>query len=209
MRSRSESLIAGVCGGIGEYFSVDPVIVRLIFILLGLTTWGVGLLIYGVLWLIMPRATEPDPLFADEAMLDAHAQLPQPGRAQPFEQQDADKPVYTEVRRAQPTVSQTRPPAPPRTLQPGSGFPEGEPVSPLPSEPPMTGETTVLQTIPPPAAEAAPEQTPARPRRRGALLGILLVGVGLAGAASAFNIPASLAFPLILIAVGVMMLRRK
>ena len=40
-------------------------------------------------------------------------------------------------------------------------------------------------------------------------LGILLVGVGLAGAASAFNLPASLAFPLILIAVGVMLLRRK
>ena len=55
MRSRTEVIIAGVCGGLGEYFGLDPVIVRLIFVLVTLTT-GLGFIVYPVLWLVMPRA---------------------------------------------------------------------------------------------------------------------------------------------------------
>jgi phage shock protein C len=52
MRSRTDKVIAGVAGGIGQYLAVDPVIVRLAFVALCFT--GVGVLLYPVLWLIMP-----------------------------------------------------------------------------------------------------------------------------------------------------------
>jgi phage shock protein C len=52
MRSRTEKIIAGVAGGIGQYLAVDPVLVRLAFVALCFT--GVGILLYPVLWLIMP-----------------------------------------------------------------------------------------------------------------------------------------------------------
>src|SRR2546428_3273110 len=57
-RSRTEVIIAGVCGGLAEYFGIDPVIVRLIFVLVTLTT-GIGVLLYPVLWLVMPKAEQP------------------------------------------------------------------------------------------------------------------------------------------------------
>ncbi len=43
VRSRNDKMIAGVCGGIARYFNIDPVIVRLIFVLSvflgGVATW--------------------------------------------------------------------------------------------------------------------------------------------------------------------------
>ena len=52
-RSNSDRTIAGVCGGLGEYFGIDSTIVRLIFVLLALFG-GHGLLIYLILLLVMP-----------------------------------------------------------------------------------------------------------------------------------------------------------
>jgi phage shock protein C len=52
-RSRQDRLLGGVCGGLGQYFGIDPVIVRLAFVLL-LTT-GIGLLAYLVLWIVVPE----------------------------------------------------------------------------------------------------------------------------------------------------------
>ena len=54
-RSRSDRMIAGVCSGIAHYVGIDPVIVRLIFILMGLPGGVPGTLIYLILWIIMPR----------------------------------------------------------------------------------------------------------------------------------------------------------
>jgi phage shock protein C len=54
MRSRSDQMIAGVCGGLAQYLNLDPVFVRLGFVVL-LFASGVGLPIYIVLWLIMPE----------------------------------------------------------------------------------------------------------------------------------------------------------
>lgn len=57
-RSNSEKVLAGVCGGLGEYFSVDPVWFRIGFVVLALGG-GSGVLIYLVLWLIVqPRPDE-------------------------------------------------------------------------------------------------------------------------------------------------------
>ncbi len=54
-RSRSDRMVAGVCAGLAEYFNIDPVLVRLVFVLLALAG-GPGVLLYIVLWIIMPEA---------------------------------------------------------------------------------------------------------------------------------------------------------
>jgi len=60
-RSRSESMIAGLAGGLANYFNVDPVLVRLAFVGAGFLTGIVpGLLAYVVGWIIVPL--EPLPL---------------------------------------------------------------------------------------------------------------------------------------------------
>lgn len=53
-RNTSEAMLAGVASGLGEYFSIDPIIVRLIFVLTTLTS-GIGIPIYLLLWILMPR----------------------------------------------------------------------------------------------------------------------------------------------------------
>jgi phage shock protein C len=59
MRSESDKMIAGVCGGIAAYLGIDPVFVRLAFLLL-LFASGIGLLLYVVLMLIMPSESSLD-----------------------------------------------------------------------------------------------------------------------------------------------------
>lgn len=53
-RSRTNRIIAGVAGGLGEYFDIDPTLVRVIFILLSVFHGG-GVIIYLILWLIVPE----------------------------------------------------------------------------------------------------------------------------------------------------------
>lgn len=52
-RSRTDSVIGGVCGGLAEYFNVDAVIVRVIAVLL-FFSGGVGFIGYLILWLVVP-----------------------------------------------------------------------------------------------------------------------------------------------------------
>ncbi len=54
LRSRSERMIAGVCGGLAAYFNIDPLIVRLGFALLAMMN-GVGIMLYLLLWLLLPN----------------------------------------------------------------------------------------------------------------------------------------------------------
>jgi phage shock protein C len=56
-RSANDRVVAGVCGGIAEYLSVDPRLVRIAFVI-G-TLWGIGLLVYIVLALILPVQDYP------------------------------------------------------------------------------------------------------------------------------------------------------
>ena len=53
-RSKKSKMLAGVCGGIAEYFEIDPVLVRLLFVLL-LFMGLVGIIIYLVAWLLIPE----------------------------------------------------------------------------------------------------------------------------------------------------------
>jgi phage shock protein C len=53
--SDTDRKIGGVCGGIGEYFDKDPTLIRIIFILFILFSFGFGILAYLAMWLIMPK----------------------------------------------------------------------------------------------------------------------------------------------------------
>ena len=52
--SSTDKKIGGVCGGLAEYFNIDPLIVRLAFVALVLG-WGSGGMLYLLLWLLAPR----------------------------------------------------------------------------------------------------------------------------------------------------------
>lgn len=56
-RSKKDRMIAGVCGGIAEYFGIDPVLVRLIALVLAVSGGG-GILAYLILWIVVPENPE-------------------------------------------------------------------------------------------------------------------------------------------------------
>lgn len=62
-RSASEAMVGGVAAGLGNYFKIDPTLVRLAFIVLTFVTGGAFILVYLALWLLIPTAgstaTEP------------------------------------------------------------------------------------------------------------------------------------------------------
>ena len=51
-RSDKNRVIAGVCGGLGEYFAIDPIIFRLLFLVFLFA--GFGILIYIIAWIFVP-----------------------------------------------------------------------------------------------------------------------------------------------------------
>ena len=52
-RSRTDRILGGVCGGLARYLGVDTVLVRLFFVLFAILA-GSGLLVYVLLWILMP-----------------------------------------------------------------------------------------------------------------------------------------------------------
>lgn len=56
-RSRTDRMIAGICGGLGEMFSIDATLIRLIFALIALFTAGTAILVYVLGWIIIPEAS--------------------------------------------------------------------------------------------------------------------------------------------------------
>lgn len=57
-RNPDQKILGGVCSGIGHYFNVDPVWIRILFIVL-VFFYGVSFLIYPILWIIIPKAVTP------------------------------------------------------------------------------------------------------------------------------------------------------
>lgn len=47
--------LGGVCGGLGEYLEKDPTLIRVIFVLIILFSFGFGVLAYLLMWLVIPR----------------------------------------------------------------------------------------------------------------------------------------------------------
>lgn len=60
-RSRTDRVIAGVCGGLGRYLGIDPVLLRIAFVLL-LVTGGAGFLLYVIAWIAIPEEAEGEDL---------------------------------------------------------------------------------------------------------------------------------------------------
>ncbi|MFF1372393.1 PspC domain-containing protein [Streptomyces virginiae] len=58
-RSKRDKVLAGVCGGLGRYFDLDPVVFRIVLGVLAITG-GVGLIFYGFAWLLLPQDGEED-----------------------------------------------------------------------------------------------------------------------------------------------------
>lgn len=61
LRSRKNRIFGGVCGGIGEYFEIDPNIVRLVWILISLAGVVPGVLLYLLAWIVLPEDEETEP----------------------------------------------------------------------------------------------------------------------------------------------------
>jgi phage shock protein PspC (stress-responsive transcriptional regulator) len=54
-RSRRHRIVAGVCGGLAEWLGLPPVLVRILFVLIGALPLLSGILVYAVLWLLIPE----------------------------------------------------------------------------------------------------------------------------------------------------------
>ena len=181
MRSRRDAVIAGVCGGLGEYFNIDPVIVRLIFVLATLTS-GIGFVLYPVLWLIMPKAPPGmPPAFPDTAQHTGNS-------GAVFTRQASEAQYARQARYGETSAySSSR----------GTVFADAPP------EPPNTGQTIDLR-LDPSMAPLSPPSAPAPVHRRRRLnwAGIVLIGLGLIFLAEQFGIDTDIVFPLLMIVVG-------
>ena len=56
-RSREHKMIAGVCGGLADWLGWDPTVVRILYVLASILSAAFpGILVYLVLWILMPKA---------------------------------------------------------------------------------------------------------------------------------------------------------
>ena len=53
--SNTNRKIGGVCGGLGEYFDKDPTLFRVLAILIALVSFGLGIIGYILIWLVIPK----------------------------------------------------------------------------------------------------------------------------------------------------------
>lgn len=65
-RSYTDKMIGGVCGGLGEYFDIDPVIIRILFVV-AVIFGGGGILAYIILWIVIPQKPYTVPKFENES----------------------------------------------------------------------------------------------------------------------------------------------
>jgi phage shock protein PspC (stress-responsive transcriptional regulator) len=61
-RSKKEQMLGGICGGLAEYIEVDPSIIRLVFVVLIVLSWGIFILVYIAAWIIVPVSPEESTL---------------------------------------------------------------------------------------------------------------------------------------------------
>jgi phage shock protein C len=56
IRSRTDRMIAGICGGLAQYFNLDVSIIRILFVVLTIFTAGFpGVLVYIIMWIVVPE----------------------------------------------------------------------------------------------------------------------------------------------------------
>jgi phage shock protein PspC (stress-responsive transcriptional regulator) len=54
-RSNTDKKVAGICGGLGEYFNIDPTMIRILFIAVFFLTGSLAFWLYLVLWIVIPE----------------------------------------------------------------------------------------------------------------------------------------------------------
>ncbi|MCG8352369.1 MAG: PspC domain-containing protein [Chloroflexales bacterium] len=223
-RSNTDVMLTGVCGGMGEYFNIDPVIVRLIFVLVTLTS-GIGIPIYLLLWILMPKSSttaqtsqqtfqQGAQQFGEEvARLGQQIgqEASQLGR-EAHEVLIGQRQQTAQRRSMQPGVMEQQPPPPnayrfdPMT---------GQPIQP---NQPAIGETVNLnidpaqlpeQYTPPADMPLPPYGAPPRRARNWRMLGLILIGIGGLIFLEQIGFNLSLTFPILLILAGVILLRRR
>jgi phage shock protein C len=60
-RSKKESMLGGICGGLAEYIDVDPSIIRLVFVVMLVFSMGLAILVYIAAWFIIPESSDETP----------------------------------------------------------------------------------------------------------------------------------------------------
>jgi phage shock protein C len=179
-RSTTDKMLFGVCGGLGEYFHIDPGIVRLIFVLVTLTSF-MGPPVYVILVVVTPRQPKPK----------------LPG------QQASSAALHEGQRQA--IVSQQVPQAQQRVAQAPSLEPVGSSNQPQPpqAQAPAVGETVKL------SPEEAQRLAAPRRGRNWRTLGYILLGIGGLVLLEELSIlSGAFAFPVLLIIAGIILLRR-
>jgi phage shock protein PspC (stress-responsive transcriptional regulator) len=64
-RSRTNRVLAGVCGGFAEYFAVDVTLVRALVVVICIFSGGVGVLAYLAMWIVIPEAGQKSSIAED------------------------------------------------------------------------------------------------------------------------------------------------
>jgi phage shock protein C len=54
-RSRKDRILGGICGGLGDHIDADPSIIRLVWIVVTLISFGTGIIVYAAAWIIVPE----------------------------------------------------------------------------------------------------------------------------------------------------------
>jgi phage shock protein PspC (stress-responsive transcriptional regulator) len=86
LRSRRDRFLGGVCGGLGDYFAVDPVLFRVGSVVLGVVG-GFSLVAYPIMWIFVPRddgTGNPEPLAVWRILGRRDGKPPSFGRAAPI-----------------------------------------------------------------------------------------------------------------------------
>lgn len=198
-RSTTETMIAGVCGGLAEYFNIDPVIVRLIFVLVTLTS-GLGIPVYFVLWIIMPKAGAVAPRQNIQQGFQEFSQdATRFGQELGQEASRLGREVMAGRRSSQGQARSGADASPEYRFDPFTGQPI--------ADDPQTGATVNLNA----PEQQLPTQYAASGRRsrRWSTLGLILIGIGGLVFLEQIGLDMSIVFPLLLIIAGVVLLRRK
>ncbi|MEM8532564.1 MAG: PspC domain-containing protein [Chloroflexota bacterium] len=205
MRSRTEVVMGGVCGGLGEYFGVDPVIVRLVFVLVTLTT-GLGLLIYPVLWIITPKA--PAGTVSRFRQPGAQGQHQLGTREEQLEASQQSSYVMQESARGKASQVSSRTAGPPYAEGYSFDPQTGQPMNP---DDPATGQTVQLSHDPTQQDQLYQQGTvsPDSARKRWRWFAFALIGFGALVLAETLNIDVEFVLPVVMIGIGAWLLLRR
>lgn len=94
-RSKTDKIFAGVCGGLADYFDIDATIIRLLFILI-VAFGGSGLIVYLLLWLIMPKSSNEPAIITEEKVKEVAQEIKE--KAEEFRENIKNEELQPKVR---------------------------------------------------------------------------------------------------------------